>query len=973
VTKTKAPTKIAKSGGGSGETTKAPTKSKKLAAFLNSHYNNGGDDDDDKMTNTKIKNKKLNISGGNYTIEPHEYLKFLHLHYDEHIATGVESYYTEKQLDKGVIAVDVDLRFDGNVRERLLTDDHIQDLVDLYLAIFKKMYYLDEDTAFPIYIYQKPEINYVEEDNKTKDGVHILFGMQADRQTQLFIRTQVMKEIGDIWADLPITNTWDEVFDHGICAGTANWQLHGSKKPGFGQYELIRAYNVTYPGGFELDRIDLATFDVRANIYKLSARYPEHYDPFMRNEYLQKIQEASETAITPSSGGLRRTGSSFNVVPVMLSYSNEDVIRIMTAEQLEQMKTVFLESLTQSDHDLREIYEYTMCLPPAYYEAGSYNKWFLVGCALRNMSDRLFIVWVIFSAQAANFDYGGIAEMYEKWLSFYTMNPQGLTKRSIMLWAKKDAPEQYAKVHENSIDYFIERTLEVKMALDDADGRKRKPNGCGDFDLAMVLYQMKKDEYVCPSVKAGVWYRFKGNRWIENDSGTTLRRAISEDMRFLYIKKQDQLAEAKANYSSEQENYEKIMVSLGAKIDRAGEIIARLARTNDKKNIMTEAKELFYDGRFFQELDTNPYLLCFSNGVWDFRTGEFRDGKPEDYISKCTNTEYRPIEPERDQAIVDDIHDFMYKLFPVEELRNYMWEHLASVLIGTLPNQTFNNYIGCGRNGKSVLVTLMQKILGEYHKGDVPISLITQGRTKIGGTAIEIVQLKGIRYAVMQEPSKDETINEGMMKQLTSGLDEISARAPYGIDIVRFFPQFKLIVCANYLLPIKSQDDGTWRRIRVVDFMSKFTENPVSDDPDRPYQFLVDHDIIAKFDQWKYVFMAMLVEIALKTKGYVKDCDTVLSSSNAYKANQDVMSEFIREYIVAAPGKYLVKKTINEAFVAWHMSTYGTKGHAKELHAYMDKQYGKATLKGWANVDIYRETSSYDDDNSEIDADEPAI
>jgi phage/plasmid-associated DNA primase len=55
----------------------------------------------------------------------------------------------------------------------------------------------------------------------------------------------------------------------------------------------------------------------------------------------------------------------------------------------------------------------------------------------------------------------------------------------------------------------------------------------------------------------------------------------------------------------------------------------------------------------------------------------------------------------------------MAKLFPEQELREYMWEHLSSTLVGTALNQTFNNYLGGGRNGKSVLVTLMTKTLGE--------------------------------------------------------------------------------------------------------------------------------------------------------------------------------------------------------------------------------------------------------------------
>ena len=61
--------------------------------------------------------------------------------------------------------------------------------------------------------------------------------------------------------------------------------------------------------------------------------------------------------------------------------------------------------------------------------------------------------------------------------------------------------------------------------------------------------------------------------------------------------------------------------------------------------------------------------------------------------------------------------------------------------------------------------------MGDY-KGTVPITLITQKRNSIGSTSSEIVQLMGTRYAVMQEPSKGDRINEGIMKEITALVQE---------------------------------------------------------------------------------------------------------------------------------------------------------------------------------------------------------
>ena len=396
-------------------------------------------------------------------------------------------------------------------------------------------------------------------------------------------------------------------------------------------------------------------------------------------------------------------------------------------------------------------------------------------------------------------------------------------------------------------------------------------------------------------------------------------------------------------------------------------ICQRLGKTTDKKNIMTEAKELFYDGSFLSKLDTNPYLLCFTNGVIDFKNKEFRKGQPEDNISMCTNINYTPLTPAIHQPIIDEINDFMRKLFPEPSLCEYMWDHLASTLSGTSVNQTFNMYIGAGQNGKSVLVDLMSKVLGEY-KGDVPLTLVTDKRGKVGGLAPEIVQLKGIRYAVMQEPSKGDVINEGIMKQLTSGKDPIQGRAPYMPETISFLPQFSLVVTCNTLMGVKANDHGTWRRIRACPFKSLFTENPVEGDKEKPYQFKLDKYIDEKFDDWKEVFAAMLVARAFATNGIVKDCDIVMAKSNEYRQSQDYISEFVNDRVVRDVIGKIKKMELNNEFSIWHMANYGGKGPSpKDLHEFMDKEFGRQQNSTWSGVKIRYERDEVQFETEETD------
>jgi putative DNA primase/helicase len=269
-----------------------------------------------------------------------------------------------------------------------------------------------------------------------------------------------------------------------------------------------------------------------------------------------------------------------------------------------------------------------------------------------------------------------------------------------------------------------------------------------------------------------------------------------------------------------------------------------------------------------------------------------------------------------------------------------MLDHLASTLIGKNTNQTFNIYIGKGRNGKSVLVELMGKVLGEY-KATVPVSIITQKRPGIGASSSEVAQLVGIRYAVMQEPSSGDRINEGIMKELTGG-DPIQARSLYENSFT-FKPQMKLVVLTNVELSIDTTDDGTWRRIRMCDFESLFTEEPKQGDPHKPYQFPVDKMIDQKFDVWKTVFLAMLVERAKQTKGIVADCAMVISKSTKYRKEQDFFNEFIKSKIVE--GKGIVRQgDMVEAFTEWWKGEHGNKEKcpsSKELSRYLNRRFGE--------------------------------
>jgi phage/plasmid-associated DNA primase len=161
---------------------------------------------------------------------------------------------------------------------------------------------------------------------------------------------------------------------------------------------------------------------------------------------------------------------------------------------------------------------------------------------------------------------------------------------------------------------------------------------------------------------------------------------------------------------------------------------------------------------------------------------------------------------------------------------------------------------------------------------------------------------------------------------------------------------------------IKSNDHGTWRRIRTVPFKSLFTEKPVSGDKDKPYQFKIDKYIDEKFDRWKEVMASMLVDIVYKTDGVAEDCSIVLEKSNEYRESQDYISEFIKDRVIKDSEGRIKKTELNNDFSIWYASNYGGRGPSpKDLHEYMDKQYGRIRNQAWNGVRIRYEQDNEDD------------
>ena len=899
-------------------------------------------------THTRIPDRDLNIYAGAYMINEYDNENFKLVYCNKVFSNKQQEFLTEAHLPtSGPILIDLDFRYNTSIEERQHTEDHISDLVELYLEQLKKVAHLTSD-KFPVFILEKPNVNTLTD--VTKDGIHIVIGVDMHHEAQIRLREYILEELDHVLSELPLQNDYESVVDKGIVTGKTNWQLYGSRKPGNEAYQLVQYWEISYDAEeCEFEYTDMMDDTINhVEIFDLiSARKNDNVKFGLKDDVIERCRLADQ------GNANRNSRKSKNRI------KKRDKSLPTNLEELKKASENNLQEAAMNDdlYEVREIHEFTMAL--AEFRASDYNEWFKVGLALHACDyELLFPTWMLFSVKSDKFDYEDIPNYWSMWSNDFTNNRNEMSRGSIMWWCKQDNPMEYLKIKENTVDYFINKTIEHE-----------KPP---DYDIAGILHKMFGDQYKCVSIKSNIWYEMVSGRWSEIDSGTTLRKKLSSKLALKYTLKAKELVERMTNLNSnpsptESKNSDDDdgeMKKLQKLAGRTAGIGLDLRRTNNKNNVMKEAKEHFFDKMFLDKLDNNPNLLCFTNGVIDFEKKEFRATKPDDYVSLCTRIEHINLDENNPVHAknMKDITEFIEQLFPDPMLNKYMWQHMAASLKGTNENQVFNIYTGTGRNGKSKLVDLLSLALGDY-KATVPITLVTSKRTTIGGASPEIAQLKGIRYACMQEPSENMTINEGVMKELTGG-DPLSGRALY-CDTITFNPQFTLVVCTNHLFDIKSTDDGTWRRIRVCDFESKFLDKPYENEKDfpkkkYPYQFKCVRDIDSRFETWAPYFISMLVKIAFDTNGVVEDCPQVLAASQKYKMQQDYFAQFFEERIVTTEGSTIKRKDMYTEFIEWYTELYGGKvPKGKDLYDFMESKIGKCSRGRFAG---YRLIHSFEQD-----------
>jgi phage/plasmid-associated DNA primase len=278
-------------------------------------------------------------------------------------------------------------------------------------------------------------------------------------------------------------------------------------------------------------------------------------------------------------------------------------------------------------------------------------------------------------------------------------------------------------------------------------------------------------------------------------------------------------------------------------------------------------------------------------------------------------------------------------------MREYLMTLLSTCLAGSISEESFYVFTGSGANGKSKLMELMKYALGDLFK-PMDILVLVGKRTSSSAATPELADKKGIRVCPFDEPKATDEINTGFMKIFTGG-DVITARALFK-EPIYFKPQFKPFLLCNHLPNIKSDDDGTWRRLKVIPFNSKFVKPGeatasmkkilAQNDPSQGL-FWADNSLSEQLPEWKQIFMSMLIKYYRKYRanGLIHP-KLVTKTTREYRKKSDVFQDFIGDYLdkTGDPKNTINITNLHEGMRSWYKANYDGKcPNTKELRNYM--------------------------------------
>lgn len=215
------------------------------------------------------------------------------------------------------------------------------------------------------------------------------------------------------------------------------------------------------------------------------------------------------------------------------------------------------------------------------------------------------------------------------------------------------------------------------------------------------------------------------------------------------------------------------------------------------------------------DLDRDGNLLNVANGTIELDTQRFREHRRDDLLTKICNAAYDP------NATAPLWAKFIDRIFqdeqgtPRVDIIRYAQQIAGYSMTADVSEQSFFVLHGNGRNGKTTFVGAIKHVLGDYAMTGMNTLLLKSGMNA-GMNSDDAAELFGCRLASVVETDEGVRLDEGKVKRLVD-TDRLKVMRKYE-QAFEFEPSHKLWLLCNHKPKIKGNDDGIWRRVKLIPF-----------------------------------------------------------------------------------------------------------------------------------------------------------